>query len=64
MRGAAAGLEPCLSGWLPQFYDYICPSYEIGASESPEAFDRAFENVVSPKPKEGRLHPFEKPVSS
>jgi hypothetical protein len=43
---------------------FVDMAHEIGADESPEAFDRAFDKVVPPKPEEGRSHPSVKPASS
>ncbi len=43
---------------------FVDMAHEVEAEESPESFDRAFEKVISPKPKEGHPHPSVKPASS
>jgi len=43
---------------------FVDMAHEVEADESQEAFDRAFDKVVSPKPEDGHSHPSAKPTSS
>jgi hypothetical protein len=43
---------------------FVDMAHEVGADESSESFDQAFDKVVSPKPKEDHPRPSEPPASS
>jgi hypothetical protein len=58
---------PITPGDPAEYQRFLDMARELGADEDPEAIDRAFDRIVSPKkitPSGSRLHQGEKPTSS